>query len=108
MSLWGYQQVPGESGLVSVSRSESLAAEFRMGGVHYESEYVYEIDALGGIDLVATLGRWTLLPYQQEVVFPGGILWEFVRGWRMVRDGKLGEFTPNPDYDPRGQVRRSR
>ncbi len=102
VSLWGYQQVPGESGLVSVSRSESLAAEFRMGGVHYESEYVYEIDALGGIDLVATLGRWTLLPYQQEVVFPGGILWEFVRGWRMVRDGKLGEFTPNPDYDPRG------
>lgn len=41
--------------------------------------YVYEIFAVGGIDINATLGPGTLSPEQNEIVFAGGIRREFIR-----------------------------
>ena len=65
------------------------------------SEYQYEIDAPGGIDVNATIGPH---PFddEQEIAFPGGIEACSVEGARPYDPGtgQLGPVVSNPEYDP--------
>jgi hypothetical protein len=68
------------------------------------SDYFYEIDAPGGIDVNASIpdNQWDT---EYEVSMPGGIRPERVKGlWPIVHDGRggasLGQYVPNPNYRP--------
>lgn len=69
------------------------------------SYYFYDIDAPGGLDVNATLGKHTNA-WEQEIAFPGGIRPERVRGlWEIVQDPvsmrrALGQYVRNPNYSP--------
>ncbi|WP_433873833.1 scabin-related ADP-ribosyltransferase [Saccharopolyspora sp. CA-218241] len=82
--------------MVSSSRSKAFAFHFARRHGH---DRVWKIDAPGGIDLAASLGRQAAVD-QQEVVHPGGIRPEFLEGhWLLHPDGS-DEFVPNPGYQP--------
>ncbi|ONI88601.1 hypothetical protein ALI144C_06080 [Actinosynnema sp. ALI-1.44] len=67
-------------------------------------QYVYVINAPGGIHTDPTMESKTGKEShgENEVLFPGGIDFRYVRGWYEVeyRDGgwQRGDFIPNPDY----------
>lgn len=69
------------------------------------ANYFYEIDAPGGIDVNATLGKHTH-DYENEIAMPGGIRPDRVKGlWRIDHDYRsgapsLGQYIPNPNYRP--------
>lgn len=84
---------------VSTSTDRGVAKDFAISG------HVYVINAPGGIytdpTLRPTTGKET--HGEGEVLFPGGINWDYVRGWHETRyePGSgfvLGDFHPNPDY----------
>ncbi|MGW0890085.1 scabin-related ADP-ribosyltransferase [Saccharopolyspora sp. NPDC002578] len=94
---------------VSFSRSKAFSAEW--GDHRWNDDYdvnrresdriqVFEIDAPGGIDLVASLNRYAM-PMQQEVVFPGGVRPEYIRGVELRHDDGRIEYVHNPAYRAR-------
>ncbi|MEU6128250.1 DnaJ domain-containing protein [Saccharopolyspora sp. NPDC047091] len=94
---------------VSLSRDKDFAAAW--GDSRWSDEYkvnhresdrvqVFEIDAPGGIDLVASMNRYAI-PKQQEVDFPGGIRPEYIRGVELRYDDGRIEYVPNPAYRAR-------
>lgn len=64
--------------------------------------YRYTIDAPGGIDVVTTLPESRVeFPGEDEIAFPGGVDPRYIVGAHPVNhDGTLGEWEPNPNYDP--------
>ncbi|MDH6133294.1 uncharacterized protein YukE [Kitasatospora sp. MAA4] len=85
-----------DSAFVGTSKVPEISAKFLR-------RFQYEFDAPGGIDVNATLGELSPHPGEQEVVFPGGIRPEFIKGaWEMGPDGSTRmAWHPNPDYVPR-------
>jgi scabin-like protein len=85
------------SAFVGTSKSSEVAAEFAgPGGYHYV------IRAPDGIDVNATLGSRSPFPYEQEVVFQGGINTEHVVGAHPVGTNlELGDFVHNPHHPAR-------
>ncbi|MGW3636021.1 scabin-related ADP-ribosyltransferase, partial [Streptomyces sp. NPDC005122] len=82
-----YVELAYPTNLVSTSRSAALAANWNPGN------YVYEIDARGGLDMVATMGRLAWVK-EQEVVFLGGLKPQSIVGaWRPD-----GTFIKNQNY----------
>ncbi|MCX4750427.1 hypothetical protein OG455_33795 [Kitasatospora sp. NBC_01287] len=63
--------------------------------------YRYEIDAPGGIDVNATIPDNTFAA-ESEIVMPGGVKLENIKGWQPWDDArkKFGPFEPNPYYKP--------
>lgn len=63
-------------------------------------QFRYEIHAPGGVDVDRTIGR-VLYPGEEEVAFPGGLEARFIKGaHRLLPDGGLGEWIPNPGFAP--------
>ena len=79
--------------LVSTTRSKHFAATWQPNAGR---KYVYEIDAPGGIDIVATLKRENHVG-QQEVVFPGGIRAEFITRCWWVDENGTQHVMDNPN-----------
>ncbi|MCX2731760.1 DUF3626 domain-containing protein [Saccharopolyspora sp. NFXS83] len=104
-SLDDYQATLGQrTSFVSVSRRKEFSAEWGDHRYDFEDEIresdriqVFEIDAPGGIDLVTSLNRYAM-PKQQEVVFPGGVRPEFIRGVELRYDDGRVEYVRNPAY----------
>ncbi|MBP0451112.1 hypothetical protein J5Y04_16400 [Kitasatospora sp. RG8] len=68
-------------------------------------QWRYDIEAEGGIDVNATLGRKEsggITPYadEAEVAFPGGVRVENIKGAWRLENGTPVEFVPNPYYKP--------
>ncbi len=79
-------------GYISTSRAVTTAKAFAC-DFGKRDGYVYAVLVRGGY-LVPTqaIGTWTEFFNEQEVAYPGPILWPDVVGWRQVR--KNGMFTP--------------
>ncbi|TYC76592.1 hypothetical protein EH183_03010 [Streptomyces sp. CB01881] len=60
----------------------------------------YDIDAEGGIDVNATLGKHTPYEEEREVVFPGGVRVENIKGAWEMKDGVPVRYVENPYYRP--------
>ncbi|MGW6914472.1 putative T7SS-secreted protein [Kitasatospora sp. NPDC054939] len=65
----------------------------------------YEVDAPGGIDVNASLGRKEaggISPHadEAEIAFPGGVDVRHIKGAWRLENGKPVEFVPNPHYRP--------
>ncbi|GAA3028468.1 scabin-related ADP-ribosyltransferase [Actinokineospora globicatena] len=94
------KHVGGETNaFVSTSTDRGVGEDFAV------SRYLYEINAPGGIYTDPTLHPETGKEShgEGEVLFPGGINWAYVRGWREMRYEPgtgfvAGPFVPNPDY----------
>lgn len=86
------------SAFVSTTRNEELYRQ----DLWEEMPYRYTINAPGGIDVVATIPEaHEEFPGQDAIEFPGGVDPRFVEGVHRVNpDGTLGEWIPNPYYDP--------
>jgi hypothetical protein len=94
------QHVGGNTNaFVSTSTDQGVARDFAISG------HVYVINAPGGIytdpSMRPSTGRES--HGEAEVLFPGGINWDYVRGWHPVtyEPGNgfvMGDFVPNPDY----------
>ncbi|MEV6976324.1 putative T7SS-secreted protein [Kitasatospora sp. NPDC093806] len=69
-------------------------------------QWRYDVDAPGGIDINATFKNdSSIFDYEKEVVFPGGIKPENIKGVQEVLgNGKYGDFIPNPNYKPSAGV----
>jgi hypothetical protein len=82
------------SAFVSTSRDPEVYQNF-------PSQFRYTVEAPGGIDVNATLGKH-VFSHEQEIAFPGGVDPRFIRGAHPVIDGKgtLGEWIPNPGFNP--------
>jgi hypothetical protein len=84
----------------------STSTDRRVGEHFAISRYNYVINAPGGIYTDPTLQKKTGKEShgEQEVLFPGGIDWRYVKGWHKMswdpgeHDYVAGEFVPNPDY----------
>jgi hypothetical protein len=89
-----------DSGFVSTSRKAEFWAEAN-------GEWYYKIDAPGGVDVNASIGKHTYQS-EEEIAMPGGIRPERIQGaWKMFRDPKTGarslvEWVPNPGFVPIG------
>ncbi|MGQ0679495.1 MAG: scabin-related ADP-ribosyltransferase [Actinomycetota bacterium] len=94
--LLEYATTNQPSAYVGTSRSSLVAQDFAgPGGYHYV------VQKPGGIDVNATLGSRSPYPDELEVVFKGGIEPNHVSGVnRVLPDGTLGEFVPNPGFAP--------
>ncbi|GAB2699202.1 LamG-like jellyroll fold domain-containing protein [Kitasatospora kifunensis] len=81
-----------KSRYVGTSKSSDVAATY-FGGQY---GYVYEITGMaGGIDVNKELGPFSPSPHEKEIVFDGGIPWEYVtRVWKKDEWGEV-DF----DYD---------
>ena len=78
----------------------AFVATTRNAGLSFARQFRYEIHAPGGIDVDRTAGR-VLYPGEEEVAFPGGLEARFIRGaHRLLPDGGLGEWIPNPGFAP--------
>ncbi|WP_327689735.1 putative T7SS-secreted protein [Streptomyces tubercidicus] len=65
------------------------------------TNYRYEVDAPGGIDVNETLPNNKYREVDQEIAFAGGIDRKHIKGaWEVFPDGTKGEWTPNPHYEP--------
>ena len=97
--LESYVKSNKASSFVGTSKSESVAAGF----AHVQGGgYVYTVDpkGLAGIDVNKAFPG-NPFPYEQEIVFPGGISSKNIVGARPVaNDGTIGDFIPNPKYNP--------
>ncbi|MFE4977713.1 putative T7SS-secreted protein [Kitasatospora sp. NPDC056651] len=60
----------------------------------------YDIDAEGGVDVNATLGKHSPYEEEAEVAFPGGVNLENVKGAWEMQDGKPIRYVENPYYRP--------
>ncbi|MEU4585779.1 putative T7SS-secreted protein [Kitasatospora aureofaciens] len=60
----------------------------------------YDIDAEGGIDVNATLGKHSPYEEEAEVAFPGGVNIENIKGAWEMKDGKPVRYVENPYYRP--------
>ncbi|MGH8868305.1 MAG: scabin-related ADP-ribosyltransferase, partial [Actinomycetes bacterium] len=92
VQLEDYVSSHTSSAFVSTTRDADVAAK-------YFKDWVYEVDAPGGIDVPRTFDKnWY---DESEIAYPGGVASEFIRGGRPVLDkltGELGDFVPNPNY----------
>jgi hypothetical protein len=94
------QHVGGNTNaFVSTSTDRGVARDFAIAG------HVYVINAPGGIytdpSMRPATGRES--HGEAEVLFPGGVNWDYVRGWHPMtyepgRGFVMGDFVPNPDY----------
>lgn len=82
------------SAFVSTSRDPEVYQNF-------PSEFRYTVEAPGGVDVNATLGKH-MFSHEQEIAFPGGVDPRFIKGAHPVIDSKgtLGEWIPNPGFNP--------
>ncbi|MFI6154019.1 putative T7SS-secreted protein [Kitasatospora sp. NPDC051170] len=60
----------------------------------------YDIDAGGGIDVNATLRQHSPFSEELEVVFPGGVNLENIKGAWQMQEGKPVQYVENPYYRP--------
>ena len=84
------------SNFVSTTRDESLYKQ-------WGSDFRYNIDAPGGIDVDATMPKGPHGPLtsdpESEIAFQGGVPTENIVGANPVLPGgKLGTWMPNPNY----------
>lgn len=95
MDLYNYVDKNKESGFVSTTTEEHPKP-------FYGQDYVYEIDAPGGIDVNGTFGKNSPHPNENEIAFPGGIDSKYIKGaWKLNPDGsRSGEFIENEYYEP--------
>ncbi|MFJ1744631.1 putative T7SS-secreted protein [Streptomyces sp. NPDC088116] len=64
------------------------------------SKYRYDVDAPGGIDVNQSIPD-NPFAREQEIAFPGGVRSENIKGVQeRLPDGSLGEYIPNPRYQP--------
>jgi hypothetical protein len=99
VDLTGYVRKSDASAFVSTSANRRLHWNPNWGN----RKYRYTIDAPGGIHVSRTLpdGLRKHWP-EKEIAFPGGIDARFIRGAHRMKDnGSLGEWTANPNYDPK-------
>jgi len=84
------------SDFVSTTRSSDAAIDLFTNG----DGFVYEIEHPGGVDVNASLGKASPTPWEQEVVFKGGIPWESVtRAWQADEFGDLDIREDGPIYE---------
>ncbi len=98
VDLEGYVFTNERSAFVATTTNEEL---YQQGGWG-KRDYRYTIDAPGGIDIVSTLPEvQNVHPGQDEIAFPGGVDTRYIQGVHRVNtDGTLGEWIPNPNYEP--------
>ncbi|MEU2431127.1 putative T7SS-secreted protein [Streptomyces sp. NPDC007861] len=66
----------------------------------WHTQYRYDVDAAGGIDVNQSVAN-NPFAHEQEIVFPGGVRTENIRGvWERLPDGSYGNYVPNPHYHP--------
>jgi len=68
-------------------------------GRRRSSDFRYTVQAPGGVDVNANLGRH-IFEGEAEIAFTGGIDRRFVEGGDRVHDNSLGEWSPNLYFDP--------
>ncbi|MFD0279662.1 hypothetical protein ACFVHB_38020, partial [Kitasatospora sp. NPDC127111] len=90
-NLYGYASKNTNSIYVGTTR-DPLA---EVGG---SKPWRYDIDAEGGIDVNATLGKHTPYEEEREIVFPGGVRLEDIKGAWEMKDGKPIRYVENPHY----------
>ncbi len=94
-SLEDYAQHNKASNYVGTSKDPDVAKDFADG-----DGYVYTVKPENGVDVNKELGKRSPFPNEQEVVIPGGIKSENVKGATPVNeDGSLGNSTIlNPNH----------
>lgn len=87
------------AGYLGMFRNEESALK-RLPGVAPERDrYLYLIAPTPNmVDVNGTLGSYAKTPHGDEVAAMGRVLYAQIRGWKVVRNGVPGPFTPNPDY----------
>lgn len=94
VDLKTFVQTNNPSAFVSTSTDAGLYQK-------WGAQYRYDIEAPGGIDVNKTLGSH-IFESEKEIAFPGGVDPRFVKGANRVNaDGSLGEWIPNPGFNPR-------
>ncbi|MFF9844317.1 putative T7SS-secreted protein [Streptomyces sp. NPDC013740] len=69
----------------------------------WNKQYVYDIDAPGGIDVNKSVLD-NPYKHEQEIAFPGGVRAENIKGaWEKLPDGSK-VYHANPNYDPAAAV----
>lgn len=96
----GQHALGDTNAFVSTSTDPGSAEDYAIAG------HVYVINAPGGIYTDPTIQPRTGKDDhgESEVLFPGGINWDYVRGWHPMvfepgRGLVMGDFVPNPDYN---------
>ena len=87
-----FVQTNNPSAFVSTSTDADLYQQ-------WGSDFRYTVQAPGGVDVNASLGRH-VFEGEAEVAFPGGIDRRFIEGGHRVHDDSLGEWFANPHFDP--------
>ncbi|GGK29382.1 hypothetical protein GCM10011583_71660 [Streptomyces camponoticapitis] len=95
MDLYGHVDKNTESAFVSTTTKEKPVP-------YNGQDYMYEIDAPGGIDINGTFGNNSPHPNEDEIAFPGGIDLKYIKGaWELDDKGnKTGYFKENIHYEP--------
>ncbi|TYB59212.1 hypothetical protein FXF51_35160 [Nonomuraea sp. PA05] len=68
----------------------------------FETRYLYDVDAPGGIDIPQTMGSALRTGHQLEIAFPGGVEGRFIRGAKSYDPATrtFGPYINNPHYSP--------
>ncbi|WP_328732784.1 hypothetical protein OHT20_31220 [Streptomyces caniferus] len=89
-------------GYVEGNHASAFVGTTRNPDANWVTDYRYEVDAPGGIDVNETLPNNKYREIDQEIAFAGGIDRKHIKGaWEMdLRTGTKGEWIPNPHYEP--------
>ncbi|MCL6230162.1 enterotoxin A family protein [Bartonella bilalgolemii] len=105
ISLWNHMlgntsgMANDNSGYVSTTINRGIAIDWVNDRLNHNG-YVYHIRATPNfVDVNASLGNYSLYYEEEEIAALGLIHWDQIIGWESVREGTVGEFIPNPDYN---------